>query len=176
MISANIDRDIRRAVYQRDGWRCVLCDSTKYLQIHHGIPKSRGGDPESMHNLVTLCSDCHALAHGTDLRDTGITRKRPSRQSSNTLPITMRSKGGNRTRAHGGKSTVTLAGDNLIPGAAICRPRSFCGLCAPPVLHTGAGAGVQGGDHRVPRLPGRGRSPCYHSFGGGGGAPPRSAL
>lgn len=75
MISANIDRDIRRAVYQRDGWRCVLCDSTKYIQIHHGIPKSRGGDPESMHNLVTLCSDCHALAHGTDLRDTGITKK-----------------------------------------------------------------------------------------------------
>ena len=73
MISAKIDRDTRREVYQRDGWRCALCDSPKYIQMHHAIPKSRGGSNEAQ-NLITLCSDCHALAHGTDLRETGITK------------------------------------------------------------------------------------------------------
>ena len=73
MISAKIDKDTRKAVYQRDGWRCAMCDSPKYIQIHHVIPRSRGGN-NTMHNLITLCSDCHALAHGQDLRETGITK------------------------------------------------------------------------------------------------------
>lgn len=64
MLSARIPNETRRAVYRRDGWRCALCDSTQYLQIHHVIPRSVGGSdfPE---NLITLCSKCHAAAHGT---------------------------------------------------------------------------------------------------------------
>ncbi len=68
MISANIDNKTRRAVYNRDGYRCALCDSTKYLQIHHYCKRSLGGN-DTEHNLITLCADCHALAHGTILRD-----------------------------------------------------------------------------------------------------------
>lgn len=68
MISANIPNSTRRAVYARDGYRCALCDSTKYLQIHHYCPRSLGGN-DTPHNLITLCADCHALAHGTVLRD-----------------------------------------------------------------------------------------------------------
>ena len=67
MISANIDRETRKAVYRRDHYRCALCDSPKYIQVHHAIPRSDGGDPRSMHNLVTLCQVCHALVHGTVL-------------------------------------------------------------------------------------------------------------
>lgn len=74
MISASIDRLTRKEVYRRDGFRCALCDSPRYLQIHHAIPRSGGGNGTE-HNLITLCSDCHALAHGTDLRDTGIEQR-----------------------------------------------------------------------------------------------------
>lgn len=67
MISANISNNTRKAVYRRDGWRCALCDSTKYIQIHHIVKRSEGGSNHP-HNLITLCADCHALAHGMDLR------------------------------------------------------------------------------------------------------------
>ena len=69
MISANISRQMRRFIYARDGWRCALCDSTKYLQIHHVVPRGQGGPVDAEMNLITLCADCHALAHGTNLRD-----------------------------------------------------------------------------------------------------------
>ena len=39
MISANIPTSTRKAIYRRDGYRCALCDSTQYLQIHHIIPR-----------------------------------------------------------------------------------------------------------------------------------------
>ena len=68
MLSAKLTNQERRAIYRRDGFRCALCDSTRFLQIHHYIPRGRGGT-NSPHNLITLCSDCHALAHGTNLRD-----------------------------------------------------------------------------------------------------------
>lgn len=68
MITANITNETRKAVYLRDGFRCALCDSTKYIQVHHYIHRACGGS-NSLHNLITLCADCHALAHGTNLRD-----------------------------------------------------------------------------------------------------------
>jgi len=64
MISAKISKATRKAVYRRDNYRCALCDSPKYIQIHHAIPRSHGGHPTSPMNLITLCSTCHAWAHG----------------------------------------------------------------------------------------------------------------
>lgn len=71
MISASVPNATRRTVYRRDGWRCALCDDPRHLQIHHVIPRSEGGSdfPE---NLITLCSKCHALAHGTKLFETDL--------------------------------------------------------------------------------------------------------
>jgi len=74
MISANISNATRKKVYRRDGFRCALCDSTRYLQIHHVVPRGEGGSNEP-HNLITLCADCHALAHGVDLRGYGATKE-----------------------------------------------------------------------------------------------------
>ena len=62
MISASIPYPMRRQVYRRDGYRCALCDSTKYLQIHHLYPRSIGGAGHPM-NLITLCMYCHAGRH-----------------------------------------------------------------------------------------------------------------
>ena len=69
-ISAGIDKETRRKVYRRDGFRCALCDSTQYIQIHHAVPRGQGGT-NNIQNLITLCQDCHALAHGIDLRGWG---------------------------------------------------------------------------------------------------------
>ena len=66
MISAGISNATRKAVYKREGYRCAICDSTKYLQVHHCIKRSQGGT-DGMQNLICLCADCHALAHGMDL-------------------------------------------------------------------------------------------------------------
>ena len=63
MLSASIPYPMRRQVYRRDGYRCALCDSTKYLQIHHLYPRSVGGASHPM-NLITLCMYCHAAIHG----------------------------------------------------------------------------------------------------------------
>ena len=68
MLSANLTNETRKSIYRRDGYRCALCDSTRFLQIHHVVPCGKGGT-NSPHNLICLCSDFHALAHGTNLRD-----------------------------------------------------------------------------------------------------------
>ena len=56
----------RKAIYRRDGFQCAICGTHRYLQIHHYIPRGKGGS-SSPHNLITLCSECHAMAHGINL-------------------------------------------------------------------------------------------------------------
>ena len=68
MLSANITKAVRKAAYRRDGFRCALCDSTDGLQIHHAVPRGKGGS-SYVHNLITLCWRCHAMAHGTNVYD-----------------------------------------------------------------------------------------------------------
>ena len=48
----------RRAIHERDGYKCVYCGSTRQLTIDHLIPSSRGGD-NSWKNLVSCCSQCN---------------------------------------------------------------------------------------------------------------------
>ena len=74
MLSAKISNEVRKDIYRRDGYRCALCDSTKYLQVHHCVKRSRGGT-NSEQNLVCLCADCHALAHGMNLNGWDATQK-----------------------------------------------------------------------------------------------------
>jgi len=55
---------VRRAVLARDRHRCRApgCGRTRFLEVHHIVPRQRGGSnrPE---NLVTLCGACHRLWH-----------------------------------------------------------------------------------------------------------------
>ena len=74
MISANLTNAKRKAVYRRDGYRCALCDSSQYIQIHHCVPRGEGGSNHE-HNLITLCSACHSHVHGTPLFETDITQE-----------------------------------------------------------------------------------------------------
>lgn len=60
-----IPREIRRAVFERDGGKCVQCGSTFNLQYDHVIPVALGG-ATTAENLQLLCADCN-LEKGADL-------------------------------------------------------------------------------------------------------------
>ncbi|HCZ47719.1 MAG TPA: hypothetical protein DCZ11_01800, partial [Gammaproteobacteria bacterium] len=49
-------RQVRAAVFKRDGDRCVLCGSRQDLELDHIDPAG----PDSVENGRTLCGDCHA--------------------------------------------------------------------------------------------------------------------
>jgi 5-methylcytosine-specific restriction endonuclease McrA len=49
----------RRALFARDGWRCVYCGtSTSRLTLDHVVPRSRGGE-SVWENVVTSCAPCN---------------------------------------------------------------------------------------------------------------------
>jgi hypothetical protein len=51
---------VRRAVFERDGGKCVECGSTFDLQYDHVIPVALGG-ATTVENLQLLCGDCIAI-------------------------------------------------------------------------------------------------------------------
>lgn len=53
-----IPSDVRRAVFERDGGRCVECGSNFDLQYDHILPVARGG-ATTVENLQLLCADCN---------------------------------------------------------------------------------------------------------------------
>lgn len=60
-----IPREVRRAVFERDGGKCVQCGSTFDLQYDHVIPVALGG-ATTAGNLQLLCADCNR-SKGADL-------------------------------------------------------------------------------------------------------------
>jgi 5-methylcytosine-specific restriction endonuclease McrA len=58
----------RRALFARDGWRCVYCGtSSGRLTLDHVVPRSRGGE-SIWENVVTSCAPCN-LRKGNRLLD-----------------------------------------------------------------------------------------------------------
>jgi hypothetical protein len=60
--ATHVPAEVRRTVWERDGWRCQwrmssggLCGSTRRLQLDHVIPRARGG-PSTIENLRVLCA------------------------------------------------------------------------------------------------------------------------
>jgi hypothetical protein len=53
-----IPQDVKIAVWQRDGGRCVECGTNESLEFDHIIPVALGG-ANTMRNLQLLCEDCN---------------------------------------------------------------------------------------------------------------------
>jgi len=56
-------KDLRQQILRRDGWRCQSCGAMSNLEVHHKEFRSHAGD-DLEENLITLCTACHAGAHG----------------------------------------------------------------------------------------------------------------
>lgn len=54
-----IPREIREAVYRRDGHSCLHCGTRDRLTLDHIVPWSAGGSDEQ-DNLQTLCQSCNS--------------------------------------------------------------------------------------------------------------------
>ena len=52
---------VRRTVFERDNFRCVMCGRAGRLECDHIVPLQRepGQDPYDMNGLQTLCRSCH---------------------------------------------------------------------------------------------------------------------
>ena len=53
-----IPQELRRAVYERDGGKCLECGSGFELQYDHVLPVALGG-ATTLENLQLLCADCN---------------------------------------------------------------------------------------------------------------------
>jgi hypothetical protein len=53
-----IPTDLRRAVFERDGGKCVECESGFDIQYDHVLPVALGG-ATTIENLQLLCADCN---------------------------------------------------------------------------------------------------------------------
>lgn len=57
--SSTMRKELKEAIFQRDGYRCVYCKRADMpLTVDHIRPRSKGG-PDSPTNLVTACDSCN---------------------------------------------------------------------------------------------------------------------
>jgi len=55
-------KNFREKVLKRDGYTCQICGSRRSLEVHHIVPRSKGGT-NIVENGFTLCKDCHKAVH-----------------------------------------------------------------------------------------------------------------
>lgn len=55
----NIPTATRRAVFERDGFACLVCSTPDDLTLDHIVAYSKGG-PDTVENLRVLCRSCNS--------------------------------------------------------------------------------------------------------------------
>jgi 5-methylcytosine-specific restriction endonuclease McrA len=77
----------RRALFARDGWRCVYCGSAHgRLTLDHVVPRSRGGE-SVLENVVTACAPCNLRKGNRTLEESGLHLHRQPRPPAPVLFI-----------------------------------------------------------------------------------------
>jgi 5-methylcytosine-specific restriction endonuclease McrA len=77
----------RRALFARDGWKCVYCGSAGgRLTLDHVIPRSKGGD-SVWENVVTACAPCNLRKGDRLLEEVAMSLPRPPRAPAPVLFI-----------------------------------------------------------------------------------------
>lgn len=65
--SNRLDENLRKATLLRDDFTCQDCGKKNgRLEVHHITPRRLNGS-DSIHNLITLCSDCHRHVTGVEM-------------------------------------------------------------------------------------------------------------
>jgi len=96
----------RRALFARDGWRCVYCGtSSGRLTLDHVVPRSKGGE-SIWENVVTACAPCNLRKGDRLLEDSGLHLRRPPRPPAPVLFI------------HLATPTIPLVWQQYLPGSA----------------------------------------------------------
>lgn len=67
--ATSISKTVKCAVYERDGYRCIICGSSQGQPNAHYIARSQGGLGVE-ENIVTLCPSCHREFDQSDKRAT----------------------------------------------------------------------------------------------------------
>lgn len=62
---------VRRAAFERDGYRCTKCGAMGRLEAHHEPPLRDGADPYDLAGVRTLCRRCHIERHRPDAETPG---------------------------------------------------------------------------------------------------------
>jgi 5-methylcytosine-specific restriction endonuclease McrA len=77
----------RRALFARDGWRCVYCGTSGgRLTLDHVVPRSRGGE-STWENVVTSCAPCNLRKGNRTLEESGLHLHTPPRPPAPVLFI-----------------------------------------------------------------------------------------
>ncbi|RSS86992.1 hypothetical protein EF903_17930 [Streptomyces sp. WAC05292] len=82
---------VRLLVHQRDGGRCVRCDSPRDLTIHHRVNRGMGSSREEWinqpHNLLLVCTTCNSWFedHPRESYSSGWKVRRPMRPDEMTV-------------------------------------------------------------------------------------------
>jgi 5-methylcytosine-specific restriction endonuclease McrA len=77
----------RRALFARDGWRCVYCGTGNgRLTLDHVLPRSRGGE-SVWENVVTSCAPCNHKKGNRTLEEAAMELQRAPRPPAPVLFI-----------------------------------------------------------------------------------------
>ena len=87
-VPRSVQRKIsRRALFARDGWRCVYCGTSGgRLTLDHVVPRSRGGE-SVWENVVTSCSPCNLRKGDKLLHEAAMALGRPPKPPAPVLFI-----------------------------------------------------------------------------------------
>lgn len=66
--ATDIPKNVKDAVWERDGHRCIFCGSSQARSEAHVIPRTAGGLGVEK-NIITVCRWCHTLLDQTERRD-----------------------------------------------------------------------------------------------------------